>query len=105
MKELVCSRPTVSKLGLIIKEKPDGSQKRRIVVDALRSGANRQAACPERVVLPRPDDVFRSLQDLKAGERELPELYLARGWPRTGWRGLRLCGLGRCVYKFSSSSK
>ena len=47
--------PTISKLGLLIKEKADGAKKRRVVVDALRSGANKQACCPERIVLPRPE--------------------------------------------------
>ena len=51
------SHPVVSKLGHIVKEKPDGSKKRRVIVDALRSGANSQAVCPERIVLPRQQNV------------------------------------------------
>ena len=51
------SHPVVSKLRHIVKEKPDGSKKRRVIVDALRSGANSQAVCPERIVLPRQQNV------------------------------------------------
>ena len=50
-------KPVISRLGLIVKEKADGTKKRRVIVDALRSGANQQAKCPERIVLPRPEDV------------------------------------------------
>ena len=43
---------TISKLGLIIKEKPEG-KKRRIILDLRRSGGNRKAQLPEKLVLPR----------------------------------------------------
>eukprot|EP00971_Amphidinium_carterae_P050746 999166-Amphidinium_carterae.1 len=46
-------RGVVSKLALLIKQKADGSVKRRIIVDLLRSGANAQARAPERILLPR----------------------------------------------------
>ena len=44
---------TVSKLALILKPKADGSVKKRIVIDMLRSGGNSRADAPERIVLPR----------------------------------------------------
>ena len=39
---------TVSKLSLIVKEKGDGTIKRRIIIDLLRSGGNDRARVPER---------------------------------------------------------
>ena len=41
---------TVSKLALIVKTKPDGSKKRRVVIDLRRSGGNALATCPEHLV-------------------------------------------------------
>lgn len=43
---------TCSKLALILKEKPDGSTKRRLILDMKRSGGNDRASIPERIVLP-----------------------------------------------------
>ncbi|CAE7831161.1 unnamed protein product [Symbiodinium sp. CCMP2592] len=75
----------VSKLGLLMKPKADGTVKRRIIVDALRSGANQRARCPERIVLPRPQDVYTMAADLKALEPQLLEWYRAKGEPTTEW--------------------
>ena len=47
---------TVSKLGLIVKPKPDGGEKRRVIIDLRRSGGNDKAELPERLILPRPQD-------------------------------------------------
>ncbi|CAL1167184.1 unnamed protein product [Cladocopium goreaui] len=55
---------TVSRLALILKEKPDGSMKRRVVVDLLRSGGNSRTTTPERIVLPRIVDVTRMARDM-----------------------------------------
>ena len=78
-------KPVVSRLGLIVKEKADGSKKRRIIVDALRSGANAQAICPERIVLPRPEDIHGILRDIKQAEPELRNLYFAKKIDRAEW--------------------
>ena len=51
---------TVSKLALILKPKVDGSVKKRIVIDMLRSGGNSRAEVPEHIVLPRVSDVLRA---------------------------------------------
>ena len=67
------TEPIVSKLGLIVKPKADGTVKRRIIVDALRSGANKKARCPERILLPRALDVFTMASDLKSLEPQLLE--------------------------------
>ena len=48
----------VSKLACIVKDKPDGSKKVRIVVDLRRSLVNSLVVAPERVVLPRLRDVL-----------------------------------------------
>ena len=55
---------TVSKLALTTKEKGDGSIKRRIIIDLLRSGGNARARVPERLVLPRCTDMIESMRRL-----------------------------------------
>ena len=55
---------TVSRLALIVKDKPDGSRKRRVIVDMRRSGGNDRATCPERIVLPRIADVTSMAKDM-----------------------------------------
>ena len=56
----------VSKLACIIKEKPDGSEKVRIVVDLTRSGYNLCVLASERLVLPRFKDLVENALCLKA---------------------------------------
>ena len=68
---------TVSRLALISKKK-DGPlgvvMKHRIIIDMLRSGGNRRANVPERVVLPRVNDLVKTIQKLwKDRREELPE--------------------------------
>ena len=79
------TEPIVSKLGLIVKPKADGTVKRRIIVDALRSGANKKARCPERILLPRALDVFTMASDLKSLEPQLLEWYRAHKVPTIEW--------------------
>eukprot|EP00435_Cladocopium_sp_Y103_P021718 s553_g5.t1 len=55
------SHGTISRLGLIIKEKPEGV-KRRIILDLRRSGGNRKAVLPEKLILPRPRDAVASIR-------------------------------------------
>jgi hypothetical protein len=47
----------VSKLAAIIKPRPDGTEKVRIIIDMLRSGINAFVRLSERIVLPRLRDV------------------------------------------------
>ena len=54
---------TISKLGLIIKEKLEGI-KRRIIIDLRRSGGNQKAHLPERITLPRPRDAVGAVRDM-----------------------------------------
>ena len=65
---------TASRLALIMKQKPDGSTKRRIVIDLRRSGGNARAEVPERIVLPRAWDVIVSAKYMKEHEAEIPEV-------------------------------
>ena len=55
---------TVSKMALILKEKEDGSIKRRIILDMRRSQGNLRAQVDERIVLPRIQDVLDSVREL-----------------------------------------
>jgi hypothetical protein len=57
------SHGTISKLGLIVKQKPEGV-KRRIILDLRRSGGNRKAVLPEKMVLPRPRDAVAMMRDV-----------------------------------------
>lgn len=54
---------TISRLGLIVKEKPEGT-KRRIIIDLRRSGGNQKAVLPERLTLPRPRDAVATVRDI-----------------------------------------
>ena len=62
---------TASRLALIMKQKPDGSTKRRIVIDMKRSRGNDRANIKERIVLPRAQDIVESLRVMRSREREL----------------------------------
>ena len=54
---------TISRLGLIIKQKPEGV-KRRIILDLRRSGGNRKANLPEKLILPPPRDLLASIRNV-----------------------------------------
>lgn len=55
---------TISRLGLILKEKEDKTLKKRIIVDMRRSKGNEKAFLPERLVLPRPLDAVEMIRDV-----------------------------------------
>ena len=57
---------TISRLGLIVKMKEGGAKKRRIILDLRRSGGNKKAKLPERLVLPRPKDAISMVRDAYA---------------------------------------
>ena len=54
---------TISRLGLIIKEKPEGV-KRCIILDLRRSGRHRKSTLPETLVLPQPKDAVDMIRDV-----------------------------------------
>ena len=64
------SQGTVSKLGVVVKPKDDGSKKVRLVIDMRRSGGNDKAELPERLVLPR---VWDAVEDMKRLRRCHPQ--------------------------------
>eukprot|EP00913_Durusdinium_trenchii_P012052 g11322.t1 len=65
-------RGTVSKLALLVKAKEDGTVKRRIIIDLLRSGGNARCKVPERIVLPRVMDVVDSFRYLWKTRDRMP---------------------------------
>ena len=69
----------LTKLGCIVKQKPDGGEKVRIIVDSRRSGVNGMVTLRERVVLPRVTDVTQSWRRLVTETEGLldAELYSA----------------------------
>ena len=71
---------TVSKLALILKEKEDGSIKRRVIIDLLRSGGNKRCRVNERIVLPRIVDVRDSLKYLRENRFGLILRAQREGW-------------------------
>ena len=56
---------TVSRLGMVVKEKESGEIKRRIVIDLRRSGGNFKSKLPEKLILPRLVDFIKGLKDLR----------------------------------------
>ena len=64
VKDVLGETGTVSKMALILKQKDDGSVKRRIILDMRRSFGNQRARTDERIVLPRVVDVLKMLQDM-----------------------------------------
>eukprot|EP00434_Breviolum_minutum_P040624 symbB.v1.2.036105.t1/scaffold5010.1/size60825/7 len=64
---------TCSRMALLLKEKPDGTTKRRIILDMRRSGGNSRAKVRERIILPRLGDVVDMVKNLKSRESELFE--------------------------------
>ena len=62
--------PVVSKFGQIIKPKPDGSVKRRLILDAKESGVTPIARKNERILLPSVSDlVWDALHILQEGKQ------------------------------------
>lgn len=64
---------TVSRIALLVKQKEDMTVKRRIIVDMRRSGGNDRASCPERIILPRIQDVTKMGQDMAKRCSEVEE--------------------------------
>ena len=56
---------TISRLALIIKEKEDGTIKRRVIIDLLRSRGNSRCRIRERIVPPRIQEVVDALKYLR----------------------------------------
>ena len=76
---------TISRLGLILKTKEDGSLKRRIVIDLKRSSGNAKATLSERLVLPRAKDAVRMTRHQRRGLEELQSKYRRHNWSTDQW--------------------
>lgn len=63
------SSGTISRMGLIQKIKDDGRVKNRVLVDMLRSGGNARSSVPERLILPRVQDVLQGARRDFTGTR------------------------------------
>ena len=63
---------TLSKLGLILKTKEDGTLKKRLVIDLRRSGGNDKSRLPERLILPRIQDGVEMIRDLRRCHPQAP---------------------------------
>ena len=95
------SQGTISRLALIVKERPDHTKKRRLIIDLKRSGGNSKASLPERLILPRAQDVMstakelRRLQPEEASEqadwaREMVLVDVSDAFPHLGVHGKEL---------------
>ena len=95
------SQGTISRLALIVKERPDHTKKRRLIIDLKRSGGNSKASLPERLILPRAQDVMstakelRRLQPEEASEqadwaREMVLVDVSDAFPHLGVHGREL---------------
>ena len=71
---------TMSKMGLIQKVKDDGRVKNRVIVDMLRSGGNARSSVPERLILPRVQDVLQGAKRLYRDRDELKDTAEIEGW-------------------------
>ena len=63
---------TLSKLGLILNTKEDGTLKKRLVIDLRRSGGNDKSRLPERLILPRIQDGVEMIRDLRRCHPQAP---------------------------------
>lgn len=60
---------TISRLGLILKQK-ENELKRRIIIDLRRSGGNRKSELPEKIVLPKPSDGLAAVRKVHEMAKE-----------------------------------
>eukprot|EP00435_Cladocopium_sp_Y103_P032051 s2680_g8.t1 len=58
------SQGTISRLALIVKERPDKTKKRRLIIDLRRSGGNAKARLGEKLVLPRASDAIKMMRTM-----------------------------------------
>ena len=70
LKEYVMGDPLLNKLGLLIKEKSDGTVKLRLITDPRASMGNEFLTIPERIVLPRLQDAVEMILFLLHGLEE-----------------------------------
>ncbi|CAE8623358.1 unnamed protein product [Polarella glacialis] len=66
----------VSMMACIIKERPDGTLKVRLVADLRRSGCNEFVSASERIVLPRPSEAVEDITALGEALEDGEEVWL-----------------------------
>ena len=76
------SQGTISRLALIVKERPDKTKKRRLIIDLRRSGGNSKAFLPEKLVLPRAMDGVGTLRALHAQRADATTEEMREMWAR-----------------------
>ena len=69
---------TCSKMALIVKERPDGGKKRRIVIDMKRSQGNARCRVNERITLPRIQDLVWGIRGMVERSEDLKEILYKR---------------------------
>ena len=69
---------TCSKMALIIKDRPDGGKKRRIVIDMRRSQGNARCRVSERITLPRIQDLVQGIRGMIARSEDLKGILYKR---------------------------
>ena len=79
--ETTFSSGTCSKMALIIKEKSDGTRKRRIVIDMRRSMGNARCRISERITLPRIQDLVADLRRMMEKKEDLKDILMRRYGP------------------------
>eukprot|EP00435_Cladocopium_sp_Y103_P075273 s22_g55.t1 len=76
------SQGTISKLAIIVKERPDKTKKRRLIIDLRRSGGNSKAKLREKLILPRACDAVRSLRQMVKLKTEPTTQEMQERWAR-----------------------
>ena len=80
----------LTKLGCLVKQRDDGSEKVRIIVDSRRSGVNGLMTIRERVVLPRVTDVMASSRRLVEAHEGKAEVEMMSADFKDAFNMLRL---------------
>ena len=70
----------ISRLALLLKQKEDGTVKRRVIMDLRRSGGNRRCAVDERIVLPRGQDALDGIRFLRTQLHRLGDTLASLRW-------------------------
>ena len=86
LEEYVGGRVLLNRLAMIIKPKPGGGSKIRLITDLLRSRGNEFLIAPERIVLPRLGDAIDSVLYLL----DAVEAAIARGDPHAALEEVEL---------------
>eukprot|EP00435_Cladocopium_sp_Y103_P009859 s2919_g2.t1 len=76
------SQGTISRLAIIVKERPDKTKKRRLIIDLRRSGGNSKARLREKLVLPRACDAIHMIKQMVKLKQEPSAQEMKDLWKR-----------------------